>query len=158
MTDDKLISLTPIGFVNTSTLPKQVKKRQHISEIVLRTDLTPALHGLDEFSHIFVIYWLHDVSAQQQQILKVHPRGRCELPLTGVFATRSPVRPNSIGLTIAELKGIERNVVRVRGLDAYDGTPVLDLKPVDPWDTDLELRVPSWWTQLEQNRIRIREN
>jgi tRNA-Thr(GGU) m(6)t(6)A37 methyltransferase TsaA len=146
------ISLTPIGFVKTSTLPNQVKKRQHISEIILRPDLTPALNGLDEFSHIFVIYWLHDVTAQQQQTLKVRPRGRRELPLLGVFATRTPLRPNPIGLTIIELIGVERNVITVRGLDAYDGTPVLDLKPVDPWDTDLKLRVPEWWAQLEHDR------
>jgi len=151
------ISLTPIGFVKTSTLPNQVKKRHHTSKIILRPDLTPALNGLDEFSHIFVIYWLHDVTAQQQQTLKVHPRGRRELPLLGVFATRTPLRPNPIGLTITEIIGIERNVITVRGLDAYDGTPVLDLKPVDHWDTDLELRVPEWWAQLEHDCTRVHE-
>ena len=155
---DVSIFLTPIGFVKTSTLPGHVKKRQHISEIVLRPDLTPALNGLDEFSHIFVIYWLHEVSAQQRCILKVHPRGRRELPLLGVFATRTSLRPNPIGLTITELMGIERNVVTVRGLDAYDGTPVLDLKPVDCWDTDLKLQVPNWWIQLEHGNIRMHEN
>ena len=158
MNHDVSISLTPIGFVKTSTLPDHVKKRQHISEIVLRTDLTPALNGLDEFSHIFVIYWLHDVLTQQQRILKVHPRGRRELPLLGVFATRTPLRPNPIGLTITELVGIERNVITVRRLDAYDGTPVLDLKPVDNWDTDLKLKVPNWWTQLEHDGTRVQEN
>jgi tRNA-Thr(GGU) m(6)t(6)A37 methyltransferase TsaA len=158
MKDYESISLTPIGFVHTSTRPEQVKKRQHISEIVLRTDLTDALYGLHEFSHIFVIYWLHEISAQQQQILKVHPRGRRELPLIGVFATRTPLRPNPLGLTITELMGIEGNIIRVRGLDAYNGTPVLDLKPVDHWDTDLELRVPNWWAQLEHDRTRVHAN
>ena len=152
------IFLTPIGFVKTSTIPEHVKKRQHMSEIVLRTDLTPALNGLDEFSHIFVIYWLHDVSAHQQRILKVHPRGRRELPLLGVFATRTPLRPNPIGLTITELVGIDHNVITVQGLDAYDGTPVLDLKPVDHWDTDLKLQVPNWWTQLEHDCTSMHEN
>ena len=158
MKEYESIPLTPIGFVHTSTLPEHVKKRQHISEIVQRTDLTDALNGLHEFSHIFVIYWIHEVPAQQQQILKVHPRGRRELPLIGVFATRTPLRPNPIGLTITELMGIERNIIRVRGLDAYNGTPVLDLKPVDHWDTDLTLRVPNWWTQLEHDRTRVHKN
>lgn len=152
MKDDESISLTPIGFVKTSTLPEHINKRQHVSEIVMRAGLTPALDGLDEFSHIFVIYWLHNVSAQRHQILKVHPRGRHELPLLGVFATRTPLRPNPIGLTITELVGIKRNIIIVRGLDAYDGTPVLDLKPVDHWDTELKLRVPDWWIQLEHER------
>jgi tRNA-Thr(GGU) m(6)t(6)A37 methyltransferase TsaA len=152
MKDSESITLTPIGLVKTSTPPELVKKRQHISEIILRTDLTDALNGINEFSHIFVIYWLHDVSTTQQKTLKVHPRGRRELPQLGVFATRTPLRPNPIGLTITELVSIERNIITVRGLDAYDETPVLDLKPVDHWDTSLKLRVPEWWTQLERDR------
>jgi tRNA-Thr(GGU) m(6)t(6)A37 methyltransferase TsaA len=155
MKDYESIPLTPIGFVKTSTSPERIKKRQHTSEIILRTALTTALDGLHEFSHIFVIYWLHDVSATQRNTLKVHPRGRRELPLLGVFATRSPHRPNPIGLTITELVHIDRNVITVRGLDAYNGTPVLDLKPVDTWDTDLSLQVPGWWTQLEHERTTL---
>jgi tRNA (Thr-GGU) A37 N-methylase len=120
MKHDVSIFLTPIGFVKTSTIPKLVKKRQHLSETVLRPDLTPTLNGL-EFSHILVIYRLHEVSAQQQRIPKVHPRERHELLLLGVFATRTSLRPRLIGLTITELMVIERNVITMRGLDAYDG-------------------------------------
>jgi tRNA-Thr(GGU) m(6)t(6)A37 methyltransferase TsaA len=152
MKDSEPIQMTPIGLVKTSASHESVKTRQHTSKIILRTDLTDALEGLTDFSHIFVIFWLHGVSAVQRKTLKVHPRGRQKLPLLGAFATRTPLRPNPIGLTIAELIHIEHNIVTVRGLDAYDGTPVLDLKPVDMWDTNLKLRVPEWWTQLEQER------
>ena len=155
MEDYDSISLIPIGFVETPTSPERVKKRQHISKIVLRTELTDALNGLNAFSHVFVIYWLHVVSPLPQDTLKVHPRGRQELPLLGVFATRTPLRPNPLGLTVSELVSIERNIITVRGLDAYDGTPVLDLKPVDHWDIDLKLRVPDWWTQLERDRTML---
>lgn len=149
MKSNKPIHLEPIGYVKTSVRHEVVKKRQHTSKIILRTDLATALEGLNEFSHIFVIYWLHGISAVQRKTLKAHPRGRQELPLLGVFATRTPLRPNPIGLTVVELMRIERNIVTVRGLDAYDGTPVLDVKPVDAWDTNLNLQVPDWWNQLE---------
>jgi tRNA-Thr(GGU) m(6)t(6)A37 methyltransferase TsaA len=152
MKDNELIHFTPIGYVKTAVKHEYVKNRQHTSEIILRTDLIAALEGLNQFSHVFVIYWFHSVSAVQRKTLKVHPRGRQELPILGAFATRTSFRPNPIGLTVAELLHIERNTILVRGLDAYDGTPVLDLKPVDNWDSNLKLRVPEWWTKLEQRR------
>ncbi|TET26428.1 MAG: S-adenosylmethionine-dependent methyltransferase [Candidatus Bathyarchaeum sp.] len=85
--------------------------------------------------------------------MKVHPRGRSDTPLLGVFATRTPYRPNPIGITLVEVLEVEDNVVTVRGLDAFDGTPVLDLKPFDYWDMVEDARIPEWWTRLEEKRI-----
>ena len=72
------------------------------------------------------------------------------MPLMGVFAIRTNQRPNPIGLTLVQLLEVEGNTLLVRGLDAYDGTPVLDIKPFDAWDTAKDARVPEWWTRLNQ--------
>ena len=131
-TTDK-IELKPIGFVRTKAVGKEVKRRTHISKIFLREDLTEALDGIENFSHLFILFFLHRVTSEVKQ-LKAYPRGRTDMPLLGVFATRIANRPNPIGLALVELLSIEGNALTVRGLDAYDGTPVLDIKPFDYWD------------------------
>jgi len=113
------------------------------------------LDGVNEFSHVFVLFWLHGVSEEQRKTLKVHPRGRRDLPLLGVFATRTMLRPNPVGLTLVELVKVEGNVLTVRGLDAFDGTPVLDIKPFDSWDTVENVRVPDWWVKLEKEKAQL---
>jgi tRNA-Thr(GGU) m(6)t(6)A37 methyltransferase TsaA len=143
--------LKPIGVIKTRAAKKEVKTRSHVSEIVLRKDLIEALEGIEDFSHLFVIFWMHEISREERAIRKVHPRGRKDMPLLGAYATRTPYRPNPIGLTVVELVNVERNVVSVRGLDAFDGTPILDIKPFDNWDMPQEIRVPSWWKKLEED-------
>lgn len=121
--------------------------REVESEIVLRSDLSPALDGIEDFSHIVVFWWLHlTLEEERSARLKVHPRGRRENPLTGIFATRSPVRPNLIGMTIVQLIERKDNVLQVRGLDAVDGSPVIDIKPfVTGYDNpEGETRWPEW--------------
>jgi tRNA-Thr(GGU) m(6)t(6)A37 methyltransferase TsaA len=132
----------------------EVKDKTRLSEISLNSELTPALEGITEFSHIFVLFWLSEISADQRKMMKVHPRGRRDLPLLGVFATRTNLRPNPIGLTLVELVKVEGNVLTVRGLDAFDGTPVLDLKPFDFWDIAKDAKVPEWWLKLEEEKKR----
>ena len=100
---------------------------------------------------------MHQISNEERSRLKVHPRGRRDMPLLGMFATRTPYRKNPIGLTLVELLGVEDNVLTVRGLDAFDGTQVLDIKPFDYWDTAQEARVPRWWMRLEKERSETRE-
>lgn len=81
--------------------------------------------------------------------IKVHPRARRELPLVGLFATRSPHRPNPIGESTVRLIERRDNILRVEGLDAIDGTPVLDIKPHFPRaDNPTDVRVPEWITRL----------
>ena len=74
------------------------------------------------------------------------------MPLIGVFATRSPHRPNPIGLTLVELVKRKRNILTVKGLDAINGTPILDLKPYDSWDSAENILVPNWWKQLTDKK------
>ncbi|RLI38240.1 tRNA (N6-threonylcarbamoyladenosine(37)-N6)-methyltransferase TrmO [Candidatus Bathyarchaeota archaeon] len=146
------IDLKPIGIVKTTAMGKKVRKKDAISKIVLRNDLTESLTGIDEFSHLFIIFWMHEISVEERRAVKTYPRGRIDLPLLGVFATRTPHRPNPIGMTLVELLKVDRNVLTVRNLDAFDGTPVLDIKPFDNWDMTDDARVPQWWKNLEMER------
>jgi len=156
MASHENIVLKPIGVVKTAAVGNQVKDKTRISQIVIRDELAEALEGIDDFSHLFVLFWLHEISNENQKTLKVHPRGRKDLPLLGVFATRTMLRPNPIGLTLVELVKAEGNVLTVRGLDAFDGTPVLDVKPFDSWDMAKDAKVPEWWTKLESEKTKPR--
>jgi tRNA-Thr(GGU) m(6)t(6)A37 methyltransferase TsaA len=95
---------------------------------------------------------MHEISVEERRTVKTYPRGRIDLPLLGVFATRTPHRPNPIGMTLVELLKVDRNVLTVRNLDAFDGTPVLDIKPFDNWDMTDDAQVPQWWKNLEMER------
>jgi tRNA-Thr(GGU) m(6)t(6)A37 methyltransferase TsaA len=149
--------LEPVGFVKTEAVSKEVRDKNVVSKIVFREEFTEALEGVEEFSHLFVLFWLHEMSDEDRRVMKVHPRGRSDMPLLGSFATRTPHRPNPIGLTRVKLLNIEGNVVTVQGLDASDGTPVLDIKPFDSWDTTDDVRVPDWWTKLKKERTNKKE-
>jgi tRNA-Thr(GGU) m(6)t(6)A37 methyltransferase TsaA len=148
------IDLKPIGFVKTKAVGKEVRDKNLISQIVFREELTEALEGIQDFSHLFVIFWLHKIEKKERETMKVHPRGRQDHPLLGIFATRTPHRPNPLGLTRVRLLGVEDNVITVQGLDAFDGTPVLDIKPFDFWDTTKDVKVPEWWMKLERERMK----
>ena len=114
-----------------------------VSEIVIDSSFTEALDNLDEFSHIIVIYWMHKSTGTKAK--KVRPRGNKALPLMGVFATRAPDRPNPIGKTTVRLLKREGNLLTVEGLDAIDGTPVIDIKPYIPGHDSVEnAKAPSW--------------
>ncbi len=104
------------------------------------------LLGLEAWSHVQVFYWFdRNDTPEKRRILRVHPRGNRENPLTGVFACRSPFRPNLIALSLCRILAVEGAVVRVEGIDAFDGTPVLDLKPFTPADAPAgDVRVPDW--------------
>jgi tRNA-Thr(GGU) m(6)t(6)A37 methyltransferase TsaA len=153
MLSQKEIVLKPIGFVKTKAVGDEVKDKSRISQIVINRKLTEALEGIEDFSHLFVLFWLNEVSSQERETLKVHPRNREDMPLLGVFATRTKLRPNPIGLTLVELVKVEGTVLTIRGLDAFNRTPVLDIKPFDFWDTPKEAKVPQWWRRLEQEKL-----
>lgn len=99
------------------------------SRVVVAPEFADGLEGIDDFSHIIVLCYLHRRAGGEDRALRVHPQGRQELPLVGVFATRSPKRPNPIALTVVPLLRREGNVLFVKRLDMADGTPVLDIKP-----------------------------
>jgi tRNA-Thr(GGU) m(6)t(6)A37 methyltransferase TsaA len=140
------INLKPIGFVkNAVTEPRRDDSQAVISQIIINEDLKEALSGIDGFSHIVVVYWMHKTPSSERSVTKVHPKRNQNLPLVGVFATRSPARPNPIGMSTVRLLEHRDNIVKVIGLDAIDGTPVLDIKPHIPGaDSPTEVRIPDW--------------
>jgi tRNA-Thr(GGU) m(6)t(6)A37 methyltransferase TsaA len=142
------INLTPIGFVRNNIKEPGIEDwRTVTSEIIIEEDLKEALSRIDEFSHIIVIYWMHKLPPSQRSIIKVHPKANQNLPLVGVFASRSPARPNPIGVTTVKLLERRDNVLKVTGLDAINGTPVLDIKPYIPGDdSSTEAKTPGWLT------------
>lgn len=144
--------MKPIGYVRTKAIGDEVKNKELVSEIHVNPELSGALDGITEYSHLHVLFWLHEISEDKRMTLKVQPRGRSDLPFIGVFAVRTNLRPNPIGLTMVELMGAESNILTVRGLDAFNGTPVLDIKPYDFWDIAKEIKVPNWWTKLEEEK------
>lgn len=144
------ISLKVIGIVRNGLKQRPESGWEEIvSEIVVDNHLTEALDGLEGFSHIIVIYWMHQVPALGQVPTKIHPRGRQEFPLVGLFAARTPYRLNPVGETTVRLLERQGNILKVEGLDAIDGTPVIDIKPYIPgYDSVTEAKVPSWVTKL----------
>jgi tRNA-Thr(GGU) m(6)t(6)A37 methyltransferase TsaA len=124
------IQLKPIGFVRSEIKERGMGHRLATATIEIDPALTEALDDLVEFSHIIVIFWMH--KSRPPAPLKVTPRHHgLDRPI-GVFASRSPDRPNPIGKTTVRLLKREKNVLTVDGLDAIDGTPVLDIKPYIP--------------------------
>jgi tRNA-Thr(GGU) m(6)t(6)A37 methyltransferase TsaA len=126
------ISLTPIGYVSS---PRRDAVDDVWGEVEARIELSPdftpeALLGLEEFSHVEVIYFFHGVPEDSVERGARHPRGNEAWPKVGIFAQRGRNRPNRIGVSIARLVAREEREIIVRGLDAIHGTPVLDIKPV----------------------------
>jgi tRNA-Thr(GGU) m(6)t(6)A37 methyltransferase TsaA len=118
-----------------------------VSDIVIDSHLAEALDGLDQFSHLIVLYWMHQLNPRRKLPLKVHPMGKAELPLMGRFATRSPSRPNPVGQATVRLLERRDNILKVKGLDAIDGTPVIDIKPYIPgYDSATDAKAPRWTT------------
>ncbi len=142
-------SLKAIGIVrNEVKHPLKQDWEKVVSDIVMDSSLTEALDGLEEFSHNIVVYWMHLDAATGELPTKVHPKGRQELPLVGLFATRSPQRPNPVGVTTVRLLKRRDNILKVEGLDAIDGTPVIDIKPHLPgYDSAANVRVAPWITK-----------
>jgi tRNA-Thr(GGU) m(6)t(6)A37 methyltransferase TsaA len=124
--------LRPVGRVESpladrADAPRQGDEGAPEAWLVLDPAVGDALDGLGAGSRIVVLTWLHEA---RRDVLRVHPRGDPSRPEVGVFATRSPDRPNPIGLHAVEVLAVEGSRLRVRGLEAIDGTPVLDIKPV----------------------------
>lgn len=131
MTDKKYEKAVfePIGYIESIIDPEhKYDPREVLAKIIIKPEIEEALEGIEDFTHIIVIFWTHKLSGIPFP-LKVHPRHDPNLPLRGVLSTRSPVRPNCIGLTVVKLERRKNNVLEVKGLDAFNGTPVLDLKP-----------------------------
>jgi tRNA-Thr(GGU) m(6)t(6)A37 methyltransferase TsaA len=130
----------------------KVNKRNSEMKIEIDPKYDGGLLGLDGFSHVWVFWWFdQNDTPQKRDILTVHPRGDESNPLTGVFATRAPVRPNLVALTLRKILSIDGNQIRVADIDAFDGTPVIDLKPYIPASDRADgVSLPAWLTGDEE--------
>jgi tRNA-Thr(GGU) m(6)t(6)A37 methyltransferase TsaA len=129
--------MTPVGTIH---------KTDAQTWIEIEAPYRPAMDGLEGFSHIHVLFWFHENDhAEGRQVLKVHPRKDTRNPLTGVFATHSPLRPNLIGMTLCRVVAVEPSRIVIDRIDAFDGTPVLDIKCYIPSSRSFEnLHLPEW--------------
>ena len=130
--EEQAIELTPIGWIESpltdrATAPKQGDEGAPEAWLVLRAEVAAGLDGIGPGDEMIILTWL---DRARRDVLRVHPRGDPNRPEQGVFNTRSPDRPNPIGLHRVEVVSIDDARVRLRSLEALDGTPVLDVKPV----------------------------
>ncbi|HYW80373.1 MAG TPA: tRNA (N6-threonylcarbamoyladenosine(37)-N6)-methyltransferase TrmO [Thermoguttaceae bacterium] len=131
-----------------------VHKAEGNTRIVLDAKHAPGLLGLEGYSHIYVFWWFSkNDTPHKRAVLQVHPMGNRDNPVTGVFATRSPMRPNLIATTLCKVVSVKKNIVEVEGIDAFDGTPVLDIKPFIPgYDSTSDARLPDWLVKARKQR------
>lgn len=149
------IVIHPVGFVRNEMTEKVSGEayRDIVSEIVVEEDLRDCLDGIEHHSHAIIVYWLNRIPEEERKVLKVRPMGDPSLPIVGVFATRSPRRPNPIGIETVEILGRDGNVLRVKGVDALDGSPVLDIKPYTKHhDSAKDVIEPEWMERVHRGQ------
>ena len=123
--------IAPVGYIRSDVTergqaPRQGRDADLGASIEILAQFSDALEGIGQWSQLLVICWMH---LADRDILAVHPKGNAKAPLTGVFSTRSPARPNPVAVYSVDLLSVEGNILYVKGIDAVDGTPVLDIKP-----------------------------
>ncbi len=130
-------------------LTRTKTNKGNISELIINEEYKDCLDGIEDFSHIMVLYWSHRINDKDRRVIKVHPAGKKEYPLVGVFATRSPVRPNPICATTVELLERRENILKVKSLDAIDGSPIVDIKVHSPsYDSPSNVKQADWMEEL----------
>jgi uncharacterized protein len=144
------VSFSPIGYVSSPATKKVDNGWGGITaRVILHPDFVPGLKGLEQFSHALVITHLHMSSFDRARHIIRRPRGLATMPETGIFSQRAKDRPNPIGITAVKILAVGEGFVDVRGLDAVDGTPVLDIKPYVPqFDRVDSATVPEWMERL----------
>ena len=135
---EKEIRLQPIGYVKNNQIrdPKKKNWAEIKSKIILNPELVDALEGIEEYPYIIVIFWLNLITERGRRIKKLSCR-KINRKTVGVLASRVPFRPNPVGITTVKLIKRKKNTLIVKGLDAFDGTPVLDIKPYTGFPKDL---------------------
>jgi len=140
----------PIGFVKSDVTGKvDYNWGNIVSGIVVNVELQSGLKGLETFSHVIIIYHLHEAKFIKEKHLIKRPQERKDMPEVGIFAQRAKDRPNEIGIASVKLLSVNKNVVTVQGLDAINETPVFDIKPYYPqYDLKENATTPVWVNML----------
>jgi tRNA-Thr(GGU) m(6)t(6)A37 methyltransferase TsaA len=166
------MTIRPVGFVRSELTTPSLKANQEdiqleqglqrtaieakyirslICELLINPELNGILDGLEDFSHALVLYWPHLLPPHGRSFIKVHPIGQKSFPLVGVFATCSPARPNPILVTIVRIIERKENILKVQGLEAVDGSPIIDIKPYTTTYCSAEdVRTSDWMHQIQQ--------
>lgn len=147
---DQELKIDPIGFVASSV---KVLVDENWGNIVSRIQLLPqykgSLVGLEDFSHAIIVTYLNQAKYIREKHLQRRPRGIASMPIVGIFSQRVKDRPNPIGVTTVEITGVGEDYLEVRGLDAVDATPVIDIKPYFPqFDRIEKPKIPEWVNKL----------
>ena len=145
-----IIQLEPIGFVS-SPVTGQVDENwgMVISRVLLEPEFAGGLLGLNGFSHAIIATYLHQAHYEKRKHLQRRPQGLESMPSVGVFAQRAKHRPNPIGITAVAILSVGDDYLQIQGLDAIDGTPVIDIKPYYPQYDRVETpTVPEWVSTL----------
>ena len=146
------IILSPIGYVkNNIEIKKDDSWGKDTSVITLNDEYKGGLLGLNEFSHCIILFYLNKTRYDSQKHLQRRPRNIADMPLTGIFAQRGKDRPNQIGMTSVKIVSVTEKELTVQGLDAIDGTPVLDIKPYFPVFDKKDATTPEWVSVLMEN-------
>lgn len=143
------ISLQPVAYVHSTRAEiKDDAWDRETAYVELTADYdAESLQGLDSFSHVALIFYMHQVNRVTTGVR--HPRNREDWPAVGIFAQRGKNRPNALGLTVCRIERLEGKRLYVQGLDAVDGTPVLDIKPwVDDFGPRGDVQAPAWMQEL----------
>ena len=150
--DQMGIELQPIGFVRNEVKDrKDVSWGEDTSAIVLEEQYCSGLKGLEDFSHATILFHLDRAKYEKEKHLQRRPQNRDDMPLVGIFAQRGKDRPNQIGMTSVEIVSVSEDALLVKGLDAIDGTPVLDIKPYYPMYDKKDASVPEWVDRLMEH-------
>lgn len=146
------ITLSPIGYVSNDIPEKKDDFwGNSISTITLKNEFRGGLTGLQEFSHAIILCYLDKARYIPEKHLIRRPRNRQDMPLLGIFSQRTKDHPNPIGLTTVEILSVSDTTITVKGLDAIDGTPILDIKPYFPIFDRRDSRTPEWVGILMKN-------
>ena len=146
------IVMKPIGFVRNEVINKKdVSWGNDSSLIVLEEQYKSGLKGLKDFSHAIILFYLDKAKYEKEKHLQRRPQNRDDMPLIGIFSQRGKDRPNQIGMTSVEIVSVSDDTLVVKGLDAVDGTPVLDIKPYYPVYDRKDASVPEWVDRLMEH-------
>jgi tRNA-Thr(GGU) m(6)t(6)A37 methyltransferase TsaA len=152
------ITLNPIGFVKTDFAGEELRNcpvEELEADVEILEKYADGLELIDGFSHLLVFFYMHEITAENRKRLKIKPRivtkyglSLEEVPLVGVFCLDSPNRPNPIGLSAVKLLWRKGRLLHVKGLDALDQTPVLDIKPYSPVRRIEKFELPEWYKNI----------
>ena len=156
-----MYSIEPIGFVKNSR--KKIEDDfwgDVVSEIIISDKISAeSLLGIDDFSHLEIIFYFHMADLAKINISASHPRDNKDFPRVGIFAQRKKARPNLLGSSIVKLLSVNGSTLKVSGLDAVDETPVIDIKPVvREFLPNEEIHQPDWETELMKNYWAVKKS